>query len=129
MFSCGYHASQAALAPKGYLTGAEWNWSKVYGMFVADTQAGEKLPNFVRGGLSDGFVKMSAYGPGVSAGARAQLDAVKADMMKGGFSVFKGPLRDNGGREIIPAGKAYPETAIELESMNYLVEGVRGSIA
>ena len=24
---CGYHASQAKLAPKAYLTGAEWNWS------------------------------------------------------------------------------------------------------
>ena len=129
IYSCGYHASQAALAPKGYLTGAEWNWSKVYAMFVADMQAGKKLPNFVRGGLSDGFVKMSAYGPGASDAARVRADAVKAEMTRGGFSVFKGPLRDNAGREVIPAGKAYPETAIELESMNYLVEGVRGSIA
>jgi len=30
---------------------------------------------------------------------------------------------------VIPAGSAYPETAIELESMNYLVEGVVGSIS
>ena len=129
MYSCGYHASQAALAPKGYLTGAEWNWSKIYAMFVADLQAGKPLPNFVRGGLADGFVKMSAYGPAVSDAARAHADAVKAEMMKGGFSVFKGSLRDNTGREAIAAGKAYPETAIELESMNYLVDGVRGSIA
>jgi simple sugar transport system substrate-binding protein len=26
--TCGYHVSQAALAPKGYLTGAEWNWRR-----------------------------------------------------------------------------------------------------
>ena len=25
-FVCGYHASQAKLAPQAYLTGAEWNW-------------------------------------------------------------------------------------------------------
>ena len=31
---CGYHASQATLAPKGYLTGAEWNWEKVYTDYV-----------------------------------------------------------------------------------------------
>ena len=30
IFVCGYHANQATLAPKGYLTGAEWNWVKVY---------------------------------------------------------------------------------------------------
>ncbi len=129
IYSCGYHASQAALAPKGYLTGAEWNWSKVYTMLAADMQAGKPLPNFVRGGLADGFVKMSAYGPAVSDAARKRIDAVRAGMTKGDFSVFKGPLRDNAGREVIAAGKAYPETAIELESMNYLVDGVRGSIA
>ncbi len=27
---CGYHASQAKLAPKAYLTGAEWNWLTAY---------------------------------------------------------------------------------------------------
>ena len=26
IFVCGYHADQSALAPKGYLTGAEWSW-------------------------------------------------------------------------------------------------------
>jgi simple sugar transport system substrate-binding protein len=41
--------------------------------------------------------------------------------------VFKGPLKDNKGKEVIPAGKAYQETAIELESMDYLVDGVVGS--
>ena len=28
VYSCGYHANQSALAPKGYLTGAEWNWAR-----------------------------------------------------------------------------------------------------
>jgi len=27
---CGYHASQAKLAPNAYLTGAEWNWLTAY---------------------------------------------------------------------------------------------------
>ena len=35
-------------------------------MFASEMLAGKPLPNFVRGGLADGFVKMSAYGPAVS---------------------------------------------------------------
>jgi simple sugar transport system substrate-binding protein len=128
IYTCGYHANQSALAPKGYLTGAEWNWITVYKMFVADAQGGTPLPNFVRGGLAEGFIKMSPFGPAVSAEARAHSDAVKAEIMKGGFAVIKGPLKDNKGNVVAAAGKAYPETAIELESMNYLVEGVIGSI-
>jgi len=128
IYSCGYHVDQSKLAPKGYLTGAEWNWLTVYKPFLAEMQKGEPLPNFVRGGLAQGFVKMSPFGPAVSASARKQSDAVKAEMMKGGYAVFKGPLKDNKGNIVIPAGKSFPETAIELESTNYLVDGVVGSI-
>jgi len=127
IYCCGYHANQQKLAPKGYLTGAEWNWEKVYRMFIEKAQKGEPLPNFVRGGLADGFIKMSPYGPAVPEAARKQADAVKADIMKGGYAVFKGPLKDNKGKEVVPAGKAFQETAIELESMDYLVDGVVGS--
>jgi simple sugar transport system substrate-binding protein len=127
MFSCGYHVNQQKLAPESYLTGAEWNWANVYKLFVEKSQKGEPLSNFVRGGLTEGFVKMSAYGPAVSEAARKHADAVKAEIMKGGFSVFKGPMKDNQGREIISAGTTYQETAIELESMSYLVEGVIGA--
>ncbi|WP_158809569.1 BMP family ABC transporter substrate-binding protein [Beijerinckia sp. L45] len=128
-FTCGYHANQQKLAPKGYLTGAEWNWATVYKMFADKALKGETMPNFVRGGLADNFVKMSPYGPAVSDAAKKNADSVKAEMVKGGYAVFKGPLKDNKGKEVIAADKAYPETAIELESMNYLVEGVIGNLA
>ena len=70
IYTCGYHADQSKLAPKGYLTGAEWNWATVYKMFVEKAQAGEPLPNFVRGGLAEGFVKTSPYGPAVGDAAQ-----------------------------------------------------------
>ena len=70
IYTCGYHADQSALAPKGYLTGAEWNWATVYKMFAEKAQAGEPLPNFVRGGLAEGFVKTSPYGPAVGDAAQ-----------------------------------------------------------
>ncbi|KAB1072427.1 BMP family ABC transporter substrate-binding protein [Methylobacterium planeticum] len=126
-FACGYHADQSALAKDKYLTGAEWNWASIYKGFVADMQAGRAPPNFLRGGLADGFVKMSPYGPAVSEAARRNADAVKAEMMKGGFAIIRGPLKDNKGNEIAPAGRTYAENAIELEKTNYLVEGVKGS--
>ncbi len=129
MFTCGYHADQSKLAPKGYLTGAEWNWIKVYDDFASKAKAGTAPGNFVRGGLSDGFVKMSAYGPAVSAAAKTRAEAVKAEIMKGGFAAFSGPLKDNKGNTVVPAGKSLPETAVELESTNWLVEGVIGAIA
>jgi len=128
VFVCGYHANQATLAPKGYLTGAEWNWLTPYTLHVKDAQAGKPLVNFLRGGLKDGFVKPSAYGRAVSEAARKQADAAKAQMMKGDFVIFKGPLKDNTGKTVIAAGLAQKQTDVVLEQMNYLVEGVIGKV-
>lgn len=128
VFVCGYHANQATLAPKGYLTGAEWNWLTPYTMHVKDAQAGKPLVNFLRGGLKDGFVKPSAYGKAVSEAARKQADAAKTRMMKGDFVIFKGPLKDNTGKTVIAAGVAQKQTDVVLEQMNYLVEGVIGKV-
>jgi simple sugar transport system substrate-binding protein len=127
IYTCGYHADQSSLAPNGYLTGAEWNWATVYKDFIEKALAGEPIPNFTRGGLAEGFVKTSPYGPAVTEEAKKHADEVKAEIVAGGYSVIKGPLADNTGNEVVPAGTAYEETAIELESMDYLVEGVIGS--
>jgi simple sugar transport system substrate-binding protein len=128
VFVCGYHANQATLAPKGYLTGAEWNWLTPYTMHVKDAQAGKPMVNFLRGGLKDGFVKTSAYGKAVSEGARKKADGVKAAMVKGDFVIFKGPLKDNTGKTVIDAGVAQKQTDVVLEQMSYLVEGVIGKV-
>ena len=122
----GYHSSQAVLAPNGYLTGAEWNWQKVYTNYVKDMKEGKKIPNLVRGGLKEEIVKMSPYGKDVSDEAKKAADGVKAKFMDGSFVIFKGPLKDNTGKEIIAAGKELSADGHELESMDYLVEGVVG---
>ncbi len=85
IYTCGYHCSQATLARNGYLTGAEWNWEKVYTDYIRMYQAGQKLPNLVRGGLKEGVVKTSPYGSMVSEPAKQAAEAAKAKLMSGTF--------------------------------------------
>ncbi|NBO75831.1 MAG: BMP family ABC transporter substrate-binding protein [Betaproteobacteria bacterium] len=123
---CGYHASQAKLAPNAYLTGAEWNWLTAYKTIIDAARTGKPHPNFVRGGLKEGFVKSSPYGSAVSEGARKNAESVRAKMMAGSFDIFAGELKDNTGKVVIPKGQVLKQTDLTLESMNYLVEGVIG---
>jgi basic membrane protein A len=125
-FVCGYHASQAKLAPNAYLTGAEWNWVTPYKQIVDAARTGKPHPNFLRGGLKEGFVKTSPYGAMVPEGARKQADAIKALMLADKFEIFKGELKDNTGKVVIPKGSTMIQTDPALEGMNYLVEGVIG---
>jgi simple sugar transport system substrate-binding protein len=123
---CGYHASQAKLAPQAYLTGAEWNWITAYKQIIDAARSGKPHPNFVRGGLKEAFVKTSAYGPMVPEAVRKAADAVKAKMLAGTFDIYAGELKDNTGKVVIPKGTTYKLTDPVLEGMNYLVEGVIG---
>jgi len=127
LYVCGYHADQSPLAPDLYLTGAEWNWPGVYTRMVQTVLDGGTIDNFDRGGLSEGYIKMSPLGSAVTDAARNQFEATMAEMMKGGFAAYEGPLMTNTGTEILPAGSSFVETDIALESMDYLVEGVIGS--
>ena len=128
IFSTGYHASQAALAPKGYLTGAEWNWETVYKDYVTKIQKGEAWEHLVRGGFKEGFIKMSPYGAAVSEDAKKKADEAKAKFMDGSMVIYSGPLKDNAGKEIVAAGAKLAQRDIALESMGYLVDGVKGSV-
>lgn len=128
IFVSGYHANQATLAPKGYLTGAEWNWAKIYTDYVDWTRTGKAFPHLLRGGLKEGFVKMSPYGPAVSDAAKARAEEAKGKLIDGSLVIYSGPIKDNTGKIVVPSGTAHPQRDIELEKMNYLVEGVVGKI-
>ena len=134
IFSAGYHANQVALAPKGYLTGAEWDWTNIYSRLVEDVRSNKTLadggiPHLLRGGLKDGFCKISDYGPAVSSEAKAAADATKAQFMDGSMVIYKGELKDNRGNVVIAAGEELKQQDPKLETMNYLLEGVIGSVA
>jgi len=128
IFSSGYHANQATLAPKGYLTGAEWNWAKIYTDYIEWIRAGTPYPHLLRGGLKEGFVRLSPYGPAVSEETKAKAEAARAGLVDGSLVIFRGPIKDNRGAVVIADGVARPQTDIELEKMSYLVDGVIGSI-
>ncbi|WP_437922777.1 BMP family ABC transporter substrate-binding protein [Sorangium sp. So ce291] len=127
-FSTGYHTNQATLAPKGYLTGAEWNWSKVYTDYMASIREGKPYPHLLRGGFKEGFVKLSPYGPAVSEEAKKKAEEAKEGLTEGTLTIFKGPIKDNEGKVVVAEAVEQKQTDIVLENMSYLVDGVLGSL-
>jgi simple sugar transport system substrate-binding protein len=133
IYSSGYHANQGPLAPEGYLTGAEWDWSSIYTQLGEQFMAGKTLmagdiPHVLRGGLSGKFCKLSEYGPAVTDEAKTAADTAKEQIMSGELIIYKGELKDNKGNIILPSGQEYKQDNLELEKMDYLIEGVQGSI-
>ena len=133
VFCTGYHTDQSALAPEAYLTGAEWDWKSIYTQYVNWVKEGKTLmngdiPHIVRGGLAENFWELSPYGPAVGEEARANAEAVKQKFADATMVIYTGELKDNQGQVILPDGEAYEQQAIELETTDWLVDGVRGSV-
>jgi simple sugar transport system substrate-binding protein len=125
--TCGHAFDQAPLAPKGYITGADYYWSGMFENFIETLQKGGTLPNFLTGGYDKDYVRSSPFGAGAGPAA---INAAKIAMqaMKNGDAIFVGPIMDNTGKQVIPAGTTYGPYADELQQTNYLIEGVIGSI-
>ncbi|MEX2167361.1 MAG: BMP family ABC transporter substrate-binding protein, partial [Methyloceanibacter sp.] len=85
------------------------------------------LPNFVTGGYDKDYVRSSLFGAGATPQA---INAAKTAMqaMKNEDAIFVGPIKDNAGKVVVPAGTTYGPYADELLQTNYLIEGVIGSI-
>ncbi|NJN86134.1 MAG: BMP family ABC transporter substrate-binding protein [Leptolyngbyaceae cyanobacterium SL_7_1] len=133
IFTSGYHANQASLSPNGYLTGAEWDWTNIYAKLVEDAQTGKTLadgsiPHLLRGGLKEGFCKLSDYGAAVSEATKQAAEAAKAKFMDGSMVIYAGEIKDNQGNVVVAAGESLKQQDPKLETMDYLVEGVIGSV-
>lgn len=134
VFCSGYHANQAPLAPSGYLTGAEWDWSSIYTQFGEDFVAGKSLmagdiEHLLRGGLAERFCKLSAYASIVPEAAQADAETARDQLISKELAIFEGELKDNKGNVILPAGEEYEQQNLELEKMDWLIEGVKGSVS
>ena len=123
--TCGHNADQSALAPKGFITGAELKWSTVYTSYAALISKGEKLPNVNEGGYDKDMVKSTAFGAGATEPARKAVAAAIADL-KAGKPIFVGPLKDNKGNVVIDKTLGLYDGV--LWQTNYLLEGVVGSV-
>ena len=121
----GHNASQARLAPKGFITGAENRWETVYKSFAAKIAVGEKLPNTFFGGYDKEMVLSTPFGAGASDKARNAATAAIADL-KAGKPIFVGQVKSNTGKSVID--KSYGLYDPYLDRMDYLIEGVNGSV-
>ena len=124
---CGHNASQAPLAPKGFITGAEYKWETIYKSFADLLAKGQKLPNFERGGYDKDYVQNTPFGAGATEEAKKAATAAIADL-KANKPYVSGPLKDNKGNEVVAAGKVIDNYDVFLETTSYLVEGVQGSL-
>ena len=126
VWAVGQASDMTHFGPKSHLTAIVDVWD---GYYVDRTRAvmdGNWKSGDTWGGLKDGMLAMAPYNPALPADVLAMAKQAEADIMSGKVHPFQGPIRDQAGKEKVPAGKSLDDGA--LLSMNWYVEGVQGKL-
>ena len=98
--TCGHNASQAPLAPKGFVTGAEYKWETIYKAYAANARQGRDAAQLHRRRLRQGHgaehaLRRRRRRRRPSRPPRRAIAALKAKK-----PIYKGPLKDNKGKVV-----------------------------
>jgi basic membrane protein A len=115
---------------KAFLTAPVWNHGVYLISTIQDILDGTwkpdvKDPFCYYGTIADGFVDLAPLTDNVTAEAKAKVEEVKAQMVAGEYPIFKGPIKDNKGNEVVKDGEVL--TTEQIWTITYEVEGVNAT--
>lgn len=122
----GYHSDMSRFGPKAHLTATTHNWGEYYTKSASAVLAGTWKSGSVWGGVRDGFIRLAPISASVPAPVRDEVARLEAGLKAGSFHPFAGPVKDQGGKDVVPAGRNMTDD--ELGKMNFYVEGVASQL-
>ena len=121
-----YNSDMHKWGPKSQLTAVMLEWGDYYTKVVKDVLAGTWKSTSIWGGIGQGFIKLAPLSPAIPAPVKALVAERQAAIASGKLSPFTGPLSDNTGKQLAPAGTTISDA--DLQMMNYYVQGVEGKV-
>lgn len=122
----GWDSDMTAYGPKAHLASAIINWAPYYIKATRDALEGKNATSQSWWGVKEGAIDIVAIADDVPAETKAKIDEIKAGLKAGSFSIWKGPIVDNTGKEQI-AKDAVADDKF-LGGLNFYVKGVEGKI-
>ena len=122
-----YHSDMRKVAPDAQIIAVTHEWGAYYTARIKAVQQGQWQTGNVWGGVKEGMVRVGDFGPKVPKAVQAEVLAKQKDVASGKLHPFAGPISDNDGKLVVPAGQALSDA--QILSMNYLVAGVQGKVA
>ena len=122
----GWDSDMTAYGPKAHLASAVINWGPYYIKAVKDVLAGTWKNEPSWWGVKEGAIDLVSIADDVPAEVKAKVDAAKAGLKDGSFAIWKGPIVDNAGKEVL-AKDAVADDKF-LGGIKFYVKGVEGKV-
>lgn len=122
----GWDSDMSSYGPKAHLGSAIINWGPYYTKAVKDALEGTWTTGQSWWGVKEGAIDFVSIAADVPEATKQKLEQVKAGLKDGSLAIWKGPIADNTGKEVL-AKDAVADDKF-LGGVNFYVKGVEGKV-
>ncbi|QMV72869.1 BMP family ABC transporter substrate-binding protein [Comamonas piscis] len=122
----GWDSDMTAYGPKAHLGSAIINWTPYYIDTTRSALEGKWTSRQTWWGVKEGTIDLVSIADDVPAEAKAKVDEVKKGLKDGTFSIWKGPILGQDGKEILAADKVADDDF--LKGISFYIKGVEGNV-
>ncbi|WP_426397786.1 BMP family ABC transporter substrate-binding protein [Ralstonia sp. R-29] len=126
VYAIGWDSDMTKFGEKAHLAASMNKWGVYYTKVVGDVLENKWKPETIWWGLKEGMIDLGAYNAVVPEDVKALVETKKKGIIDGSAPIWKGPLKDNTGKEVLPADKVADDGF--LHGIKFYVEGVEGKI-
>ncbi len=122
----GWDSDMTAYGPKAHLASSVINWGPYYIKATKDMLEGKWSTGQSWWGVKEGAIDIVSIADDVPAETKKKVEDIKAGLKDGSFVIWKGPIVDNAGKEVL-AKDAVADDAF-LGGVKFYVKGVEGKV-
>jgi simple sugar transport system substrate-binding protein len=126
-YAFGWDSDMTAYAPDAHLASSVINWTPYYIKATKDALEGKWTGGTsVWWGVKEGAIDIVSINAAVPKETQDQVAKVKAGLADGSFSIWKGPIVGNDGKELLKKDEVADDKF--LSGVNFYVKGVEGKV-
>ena len=122
----GWDSDMTAYGPKAHLGSAIIDWAPYYIKAVGEALDGKWATGQTWWGVKEGAIDLVSLAADVPEDAKAKLEEVRSGLKAGTYNIWKGPISDNTGKEVLAEGTVADDKF--LGGINWYVKGVEGKV-
>jgi simple sugar transport system substrate-binding protein len=122
-----YHSDMRKVGPDAQIIAVTHQWGDYYTARVKAAMNGSWTSGSVWGGVKEGMIRVGDFGSKVPKKVQDEISAKQKAVGSGQLRLFSGPISDNEGKLVLPAGQSLSDA--QILNMNYLVQGVLGRVS
>jgi basic membrane protein A len=125
-FGFGWDSDMHKFGPHAHLASAIIDWAPYYKKAVRDALEGAWKVEQTWWGVRQGAIDVVSVSDKVPPPIKDKLAAVKNGLADGSFAIWKGPIVDQAGKEVLAANQVASDDF--LHAINFYVKGVQGKL-